>query len=128
MRAILDTSVIVAEEQGRELATERLPDAAAVSTVTLAELEIGVRTSRTRRIRQQRVSTLRRVRARFVALPIDEQVASAFAKIATSTGRPRRYADVQDMWIAATAKAHGAMLFTQDGDFERFAGVEVVRV
>jgi predicted nucleic acid-binding protein len=128
MRGILDTSVIVAEEQGRELATERLPKASAVSMVTLAELEIGVHTSPTRQIRMQRLATLRRVRERFVALPIDEQVASAFAGIATATGRPRRYADVQDMWIAATAKAHGAMLFTQDGDFARFEGVVVVRV
>lgn len=93
MHGIVDTSVLIAEEQGRPLATERLPQQTAISTVTLAEL-----------------------------------VASAFAGIATATGRPRRYADVQDMWIAATAKAHGAMLFTQDGDFERFVGVEVVRV
>ena len=40
-RALLDTSVFVAEEQGRPLA-RALPEEVAVSVVTLAELETGV--------------------------------------------------------------------------------------
>jgi predicted nucleic acid-binding protein len=97
VRAIVDTSVLIGAEQGRLSKGMRLPRVAAISTVTLAELEIGVRASPTRHVRQERVRTLRYVRTRFFVLPIDEQVASAFAGIATVTGRPRRYADVQDM-------------------------------
>ncbi len=41
MSAILDTSIFVAGEQGREL-RRTLPDEVAVSVVTLAELELGV--------------------------------------------------------------------------------------
>ena len=38
MRGLLDTSVFIADEQSRPLASERLPDEAAISVVTLAEL------------------------------------------------------------------------------------------
>ena len=39
MRGLLDTSVFIADEPGRKLASDRLPDEAAISVVTLAELE-----------------------------------------------------------------------------------------
>jgi predicted nucleic acid-binding protein len=42
VRGLLDTSVFIAVEQGRPLASERLPDEAAISVITLAELELGV--------------------------------------------------------------------------------------
>src|SRR4051794_22870350 len=42
VRGVLDTSVFIAGEQGHELAVERLPEEAAISVVTLAELELGV--------------------------------------------------------------------------------------
>jgi predicted nucleic acid-binding protein len=35
---------------------------------------------------------------------------------------------VHDTWIAATALAHGAAVWTQDADFSAFTAVEVVRV
>jgi predicted nucleic acid-binding protein len=42
--------------------------------------------------------------------------------------RARRRLKVQDAWIAATALAHSAALYTQDDDFEDLAGIEVVHV
>ena len=41
MRGLLDTSVFIADEEGRQLASDRLPDEAAISVVTLAELELA---------------------------------------------------------------------------------------
>jgi len=77
--------------------------------------------------RARRLDTLRAVTTTYVALPIDQRVASAFAELvalARGTGhRPK----VQDTWIAATAHAHGVAVYTQDDDFEAFA-VDVVRV
>jgi len=35
---------------------------------------------------------------------------------------------VHDTWIAATALAHGAEVWTQDADFSAFYGVQVVRI
>jgi predicted nuclease of predicted toxin-antitoxin system len=59
-----------------------VPDEAAISVVTLAELEPGF-----------------------------------------AWRRPK----VQDTWIAATARAHDAAVYTQDSDFDHLA-VDVVRV
>jgi predicted nucleic acid-binding protein len=124
---VLDTSVFIAGEQGRPLDGERLPDEAAVSVVTLAELELGVHMATSQIARARRLDTLRAVTITYVALPIDQRVASAFAELvalARGTGhRPK----VQDTWIAATAHAHGVAVYTRDDDFEAFA-VDVVRV
>ena len=59
MRGPLDTSVFIAGEQDRPLATDRLPDEAAVSVVTLAELELGVHLATTEAVRGQPPSTAR---------------------------------------------------------------------
>jgi predicted nucleic acid-binding protein len=127
VRGLLDTSVFIAGEQGRELATELLPDEAAISVITIAELELGVHLANTDEIRGRRLRTLQTLRETYVALPIDEAVASAFAEIvaiARSAGRRPR---VQDTWIAATARAHGVAVYSQDSDFDDLP-VDVVRV
>ena len=128
MRGILDTSVFIADEQGRTLSTADLPDEAAVSVVTLAELELGVHMANTDSVRARRLSTLQALTATYVAVPIDEPVASAFAALVASVRRSGRRLRVQDAWIAATAKAHAAAVYTQDADFEDIPGLDVVRV
>jgi predicted nucleic acid-binding protein len=126
-RAVLDTSVFVAREQGRPLGRE-LPDEVAVSVVTLAELELGVLVAGDGDTRARRLATLTRVRERTAGLPADDRVASAYARLAAgelAAGRkPRRH----DTWIAATALVHNAAVWTQDAAFGSFAPVEVVRV
>jgi predicted nucleic acid-binding protein len=42
--------------------------------------------------------------------------------------RAGRRPKVQDSWIAATAHAHRAAIYTQDADFDETPGLEVVRV
>jgi predicted nucleic acid-binding protein len=128
VRGILDTSVFIADEQGRPLLTDELPDEAAVSVVTLAELELGVHMADTEEARAERLSTLRALNATYVAVAIDEAVASAFAELVAGARRAGRRLRVQDAWIAATAKAHTAVVYTQDADFDELPGVEVVRV
>ncbi len=127
MRGLLDTSVFIADEQGRSLAAERLPDEAAISVVTLAELELGVHMAESEIVRGARLRTLRAAQATYVALPVDEPVASAFAELVAEARRTGRRPKVQDTWIAATARAHGVAVFTQDADFDGLA-VEVVYV
>jgi predicted nucleic acid-binding protein len=128
VRGILDTSVFIADEQGRALATDRLPDEAAISVVTVAELELGVHMAETDDVRARRLATLRSVHATYVALPVDEPVASAFAQLVASARHAGRRIRVQDAWIAATAKAHSAALYTQDDDFDGLPGIDAVRV
>ena len=128
MRGILDTSVFIADEQGRALATDRLPDEAAISVVTLAELELGVHLTATEEVRARRLATLQALQAAYAALPIDSFVASAFAELVATARRSGRRPKVQDTWIAATARTHSVAVYTQDDDFDGLAGVEVVRV
>ena len=128
MKGILDTSVFIADEQGRPLAIDRLPDEAAISIVTVAELQLGVHMAHNEDVRARRMSTLQAVHATYVALPVDESVSSAFAELVATARRAGRRLKVQDAWIAATARAHSAALYTQDDDFEGLPGIEAVRI
>ncbi len=128
MRGLLDTSVFIAEEQERGLATDRLPDEAAVSVITLAELELGVHMASSDEIRARRLQTVGAVRATYAALPVTEDVASAFAELVAATRRAGRRPKVQDAWIAATARTHDVALYSQDADFDDFPGISVIRV
>ena len=121
MRGILDTSVFIAGEGARPLAVERLPDEAAVSVVTIAELALGVHMAVDVDVRAKRLATLRAVQATYVALPIDEEVAAAFAELVASARQAGHRPKVQDTWIAATARAHAAAVYTQDRDFDDLA-------
>ena len=65
--------------------------------------------------------TLRAVQATYVALPIDEAVAAAFAELVAHRAPRGTSPKVQDTWIAATARAHDAAVYTQDSDFDDLA-------
>jgi predicted nucleic acid-binding protein len=125
--AILDTSVFIAVEQGRDLARP-LPDQVGVSVITLAELELGVLMAQDADVRAIRLATLSRVREQAAGLPIDDRVSSAYARLAASELSAGRKPRVNDTWIAATALAHGTEVWTQDADFTAFGGVGIVRV
>jgi predicted nucleic acid-binding protein len=125
--AILDTSVFVADEQERGL-TRALPEQIGVSVVTLAELELGVLLARDSDTRATRLSTLTRLREQTAGIPIDDRIASAYARLAARQLAQGRRPRVHDTWIAATALAHDAEVWTQDADFSDLAGVDVVRV
>lgn len=125
-RGLLDTSVFVAEEVGR--ARGRLPAAAAVSVITLAELHLGVLLAEDPRIRAQRLRTLTSVEALFEPLPVDRAVARAFAEIVAEARRQKKRPKVMDTWIAATAVAHGLPVYTQDDDFLAIPRVQVIRI
>jgi predicted nucleic acid-binding protein len=125
-RAIADTSVFIAQESGRELGD--LPEQVAVSVITAAELELGVLRASEPTARAIRLSTLSRVQATYPLLPIDPEVASCFARLASSELAKGRRLRRHDTWIAATAMRHGAAVLTQDSDFSSFDEVTVIRV
>ncbi len=125
-RAIADTSVFIAREAGRPLG--ELPEEIAVSVVTAAELELGVLRAADQPTRAQRLATLGRVRAEYPLLPIDDQTASCFARIADEQLHAGRRLRRHDTWIAASALRHDAAVLTQDEDFTAFTSVQVIRV
>jgi predicted nucleic acid-binding protein len=129
-RGLLDTSVFVASESGRRLDVDRLPREAAVSAVTIAELHVGVLAAGDVDTRARRLATLEAV-SDVEVLPVDEAVAAAWARLRVHLAEAGRRLNVNDLWIAATALAHGVPVVTQDDDFAPVAGVgglAVVRV
>jgi predicted nucleic acid-binding protein len=126
VRGVLDTSGLVAREHERPLGD--LPDEAAISVVTVAELHLGVLLGDDPRVRAQRLRTLSEVEHGFDALPIDDDVARNFAVIVADARRRGRKPKIMDTWIAATALAHALPVFTQDAGFDDLAGVQVIRV
>ena len=68
------------------------------------------------------------MRSSYPMLPIDEAVASCFARLADRQLRAGRMPRRHDTWIAATAMRHDVAVLTQDQDFTTFDQVEVVQV
>ena len=127
MRALLDTSFFIASESGRPLAGAPEIDETEVSVVTVAELTVGVLLASAAN-RPRRLATLAAVESTWDPLPIDVDVARAFARIvADLRGRGRRV-PVLDALIAATALTAGIPVITQDRDYEAIPGVRVTRV
>lgn len=128
-RALLDTSVFIARERGRPVSDpEPEPDEVAVSVVTLADLEQGVLMASDETSRATRLRTLVAAREEAVGIGVDQEIASAYARLAAEARRSGWQPRVNDTWIAATALAHAVPLVTQDADFERFEGVDVILV
>lgn len=123
---LLDTSVFIAGEQDRPPSS--LPDAAAISMVTIAELYLGVLMADDQSVRARRLQTLSAVQRAFQPLPIDEEIARTFAAIVAEARRLGRRPKVMDTWIAATAVVHGLPVYSQDEDFESIPQVKVVLV
>lgn len=129
-RGLLDTSVLIAGEAGRPVDETGLPAEAAVSVVTLAELQAGVLRAPDSEARGRRMATLGRV-ASMKVVPIDEEAASEWARLRVHLAESGGRVNVNDLWIAATAVAHGLPIVTQDDDFDPLDGVRglvVVRV
>jgi predicted nucleic acid-binding protein len=125
VNGLLDTSVFVARESGRPLAS--LPDEGRVSVITVAELRIGVLVAGDTPVRAQRLRTLTEVEA-LEPLPVDDAAARAFAEITADSRRRGKRPKILDALIAATALSRSMPVYTQDADFEDMVGVQVVRV
>jgi predicted nucleic acid-binding protein len=114
---LLDTSVFIAREDGRELRADRLPERSHVSAVTLVELQAGVLAAPDTATRQRRLVTAQ-LAAEVVRLPVDGAAAAQWARLRVLVHEAGRRVGVGDLWIAAVAVAHGLPVVTQDPDFD----------
>ncbi len=126
-RGLADTTVFVAGESGRPLDVAALPDDLAVSVVTIGELRAGVLAAADSPTRVRRLRTLTRALA-LDPVPVDIEVADAWAALRLALRDAGRRMPVNDSWIAATAVVLGVPVVTQDADYPDVGGVEVVRV
>jgi len=121
-RALLDTSVFIAAESGRAIDAELLPDEAAVSVITVAELQVGVLAAPDTATRARRLATLESV-SDIRTLDIDASAARAWAQLRVHLAESGRRVRINELWIAAVALAHHLPVVTQDDDFEPLHGV-----
>lgn len=123
MKGLLDTSVLIAGEFGRAIGT--LPDEAAISVATIAELHAGVLMAKDAPTRSRRLLTLARAERTLSVIPIDTEIARVFASIFSEARRKGLRPKTMDMWIAATAVRYGLVLYTHDRDFDGIPRVQV---
>ena len=128
--ALLDTSVLIAAESGRPLDETAMPEELAVSVITIAELLAGVHAAVDTETRARRLATLDSI-ASLTPLPVTEAAAREWARMRYRLAETNRRVNVNDLWIAAIAVAHGLAIVTQDADYAALAGLggpEVVLV
>lgn len=126
-RGLADTSLFIARESGRPFHEDLLPDELAVSAITLGELRAGVLAAGDIETRYQRLSTLTAALA-LQPIPIDDEVASAWARLRLVLRDQKLKMPVNDSWIAATAISLDVPVVTQDDDFPALEELEVIRV
>jgi predicted nucleic acid-binding protein len=126
-RGLADTSLFIARESGRPIDAGRLPDEIAVSVITVGELRAGVLVANDVETRDRRLATLGRALL-LEPVPIDQSVAEAWAKLRVQLRDSSQRMPVNDSWIAATAISMGVPVVTQDADYVRVPGLEVLSV
>lgn len=126
-RGLADTSVFIAAESQRPLDHAQMPDELAVSVITIGELRAGVLATADVSVRDRRLTTLMRALA-LTPIPIDADVADAWATLRVMLRDRGLRMPVNDSWIAATALALGVPVVTQDADYVDLPGLSVIRV
>ena len=110
VKALLDTSVLIATS------VPTLDGELAISAASLAELHFGVMVTADGETRAERLRRLTMLQRNFDALPIDDDVAASYGRLAAAVAgigrQPRSRAF--DLLIAATAHAHDARLYTRN--------------
>ena len=127
---LLDTSVFIATETGRQLDESLIPAEVATTVVTLAELNAGVLAATSSDIRAQRLATLESV-ADMETLPVDEEAARMWARLRIHLAETGRRVRINDLWIAAIAASRKLPVITRDDDFDGLDGaanLTIIRV
>jgi tRNA(fMet)-specific endonuclease VapC len=128
---LIDTDMLVDLERGvanpaveQTLGTEDR----AISVITVSELLHGVHRAKGAQ-RTRRSAFVEHLLAELQAIPITETVARVHADVWASLSARGQVIGAHDLWIAATALAHGLGIATGNaGEFERVPGLRVLPV
>lgn len=124
--ALADTSLFIAVEQETPLSGPP-PERVAVSVITVGELRLGVLAAEDGPTRARRLETLSRAEV-LDPLPVDAQIAHAWAVLRLALRDQGKRMPLNDSWIAATAIANRIPVVSQDADYDDVPGVQVIRV
>lgn len=129
MAVLIDTDLLIDVERGVGApAVEELlgEEDRAISVITVSELLHGVhRATGARRVRRR--ALVEHLLAGLQAIPISEPVARVHADVWAQLAARGEVIGAHDLWIAATALAHGLAVATQNAaEFERVPGLRVL--
>ena len=124
--ALADTSLFTAMEQDRPLSGTP-PERVSVSVITVGELRLGVLAADDGPVRARRLDTLSAAEE-LDPLPVDAEVAHAWAALRLALRDAGKRMPLNDSWIAATAIANRIPVVSQDGDYDGVPGVQVIKV
>jgi tRNA(fMet)-specific endonuclease VapC len=126
---LIDTDVLVDRERGAgspELEALIGDEERAISVITVSELLHGVHRARGG-TRTRRRAFVEHLLASFEAIPVTESVARIHAEVWAHLADRGESIGAHDLWIAATALAHGLGIATGNAaDFERVPGLRVL--
>jgi tRNA(fMet)-specific endonuclease VapC len=125
---LIDTDLLVNSERGTgdEVATILGAEDVAISVITMSELLHGVARA-SGGVRARRAAFVEHLLAALYAIPITEPVAWVHAQIWADMAAAGVVVGAHDLWIAATAVAHGLGVATRNArEFERVPGLRVV--
>jgi predicted nucleic acid-binding protein len=124
---LIDTDLLIELEKGDGAVGHLLGEEdRAISVITVSELLHGVLRARGA-ARAQRQAFVEHLLAELQAIPITQQVARIHADIWSALAERGEAVGAHDLWIAATAIAHGLAIATRNGDhFRRIPGLRVI--
>jgi tRNA(fMet)-specific endonuclease VapC len=129
MAVLIDTDLLVGLERGDATSDiEKLvgDEDRAISVITVSELLHGVHRAQGA-IRARRRAFVEHVLAGLKAIPITEAVARVHADIWADLAHRSQPVGAHDLWIAATALAHGLGVATRNSThFDHVAGLRVI--
>lgn len=127
MRYLLDTNILIAAMKGVPAVRVHLEatplSQLVLSPVVLGELELGVEKSRHR---EQNAARLAGVAKDLPLVPLDAETSRHYGDIRATLESQGTPIGANDYWIAAQARALGAVMVTDNvGEFSRVPGLNV---
>jgi predicted nucleic acid-binding protein len=128
MAILIDSNLIIAAERGQLALSDRIKGRERqdffLSVVSASELLHGVWRAADSAIRMRRSSFVEDVLAKFPILPIDLAIARIHAEIWAGLASRGVNVGAHDLWIAASALAHGFTIATANvRDFSKVPGL-----
>jgi len=127
MGVLIDTDLLIGLKRGdADLESLLGEEDRAISVITVSELLHGVLRAQGA-VRTRRQAFVEHLLAGLQAIPVSEPVARIHAEIWSGLATRGEPVGAHDLWIAATAIAHGLGLATRNGShFHRIPGLRVI--
>lgn len=127
---LIDTSVLVDAERDRRV-LEQLPREArhSISVITVSELLHGVHRATPDHVRLRRQVVVEALLGAIEQLPITTRIARLHAQMWAELQVKGEIIGAHDLWIAATALAHGLALATANAaEFKRVPALDLLTI